>query len=365
MRIGIPKEIKDHENRVALPPEAVAELTAEGHTVQVAENAGLGSGFPDSAYRAVGAEVVPQSTAFAAELVLKVKEPQPAEIGRFSEGQVLFTFLHLAADRNLTASLLATGVTAIAYEAVQRADGSLPILIPMSQVAGALSVTVGASLLEKAHGGRGVLLCPVGDMAGDVTVIGAGVVGGYAARVAVGMGANVTVLDRDRGALERLTARFPAITTRLSTPQAVADAVAGCDLLVGAVLVPGSQAPKLVTRTMVRAMRPGGVIVDVAIDQGGCVEGIRTTSHTNPSYLQDGVVHCGIPNLPGVVPLTATRALARATLPYIKALAGAGWRAACSENPALRAGLRMTNGKMAHQGIAEMFDLPYNAGFRE
>jgi alanine dehydrogenase len=359
--IGIPKEIKDHESRVALPPDAVGRLVASGHRVRVAEQAGAGSGFADDAYRAVGADVVSQSAAFDAELILKVKEPLSQEIGNFSADKTLFTFLHLAGDRELTSNLLATGVTAIAYEAVQTADGRLPILIPMSQVAGALAVTVGAGLLQRSCGGRGVLVPSIEGVPGArVTVIGAGVVGGESVRIACAMGARVTVLDRSEAALARMAEQFP-VTTRVSTKDTLAEAVAQADLLVGAVLVPGSHAPRLVTRKMVQTMIAGSVIVDVAIDQGGCVEGIRTTSHSNPSYIEDGVVHCAIPNLPGVVPLTSTLALAAASLPYVQQLADHGWRNAV-DNPALRAGLRMSGGYMTHQGIADAFQLPYNTG---
>ncbi|MBI5136376.1 MAG: alanine dehydrogenase [Nitrospirae bacterium] len=364
MLIGIPREIKDHEFRVALPPDAVAQLTAAGHPVRVARGAGAGSGFDDDAYRAAGADVCAQEEAFGADLVLKVKEPQPTEIPLFGPEQTLFTFLHLAADRELTQNLLATGVTAIAYEAVQAADGRLPILAPMSQVAGALAVVVGANLLQRRHGGRGVLLPAIdGVPAGRVTVLGAGVVGTHATRVACGMGARVTVLDRSGAALTRIAHDFPAARTLPSTPESLATCLMETDLLVGAVLIPGAHAPSLVTRAMVRAMPKGSVIVDVAIDQGGCVEGIRATSHSDPAYAADGVIHCAIPNLPGVVPRTSTLALAAATMPYIKTLAGHGWRAAARLDPALKAGIRMTGGKLSHQGIADAFRLPYNAAF--
>jgi len=358
--IGIPKEIKDNEYRVALPPEGVAELVSAGHTVLVEHRAGEGSGFADADYAAAGAALVSTDAAFGAELILKVKEPQPGEIGRFHTGQVLFTYLHLAADGALTRGLMDTGVTAIAYEAVRDADGRLPLLAPMSAVAGALAVTMGTHYLERAYGGRGVLLPGIaGIEAGKVTVIGAGVVGMNATRVAVGMGARVTVLDRSPEALARITAAYPSVIVRESTVEAVAQAVADADIVVGGVLIPGAQAPRMVTRDMIAAMRSGSVIVDVAIDQGGCIEGIRATSHSAPVYVEDGIVFCAIPNMPGVVPLTSTRALAAATLPYIRRIASEGWRAAVASDAGLRQGLRMTDRHMTHQGLADAFSLPY------
>jgi len=361
MRIGIPKEIKDHEFRVALPPDAVAALVEEGHRVRVEKDAGAGSGFSDQGYERAGAEVVDTAGAFDADLILKVKEPQPSEFARLHAGQVLFTYLHLAASRDLSASLLETGVTAIAYEAVEDAEGQLPILRPMSEVAGALAVVMGAAFLERRYGGRGLLLTGIpGVPAGSVTVLGAGVVGTSAVRVASGLGARITVLDRSEAALERIREAFPKVKVLLSTPDAVGSALAHTDVMVGAVLIPGSHAPRMVTREMIRRMPKGAVVVDVAIDQGGCVEGIRQTSHTDPTYVEDGVVFSAIPNLPGVVPLTSTRALARATLPYVKAIARLGWQAACRKDPGLAKGVRLTGGALAHQNIAEIFDLPYN-----
>lgn len=360
MIIGIPREIKDNEYRVALPPEGVAELAADGHTVRVESGAGAGSAFSDADYSAAGAEIVSVEEAFGAELVLKVKEPQPGEIGRFGPEQVLFTYLHLAADGALTRGLMETGVTAIAYEAVQDENGRLPLLAPMSAVAGALAVTMGAHYLERPYGGRGVLLTGIpGIEGGHVAIIGAGVVGMNAARVATGMGARVTVLDRSPEALERLTAAYPSAVGRESTPDAVAAAVADADIVVGGVLIPGAQAPRMVTREMIAAMRNGSVIVDVAIDQGGCVEGIHPTSHTHPVYIEDGIVFCAIPNMPGVVPLTSTRALAAATLPYIRSIAKHGWKDAMAADPGLREGLRMTARHLTHEGLANTFSLPF------
>ena len=361
MIIGIPREIKDHEFRVALPPDAVAALTRDGHEVRVEADAGAGSGFADAEYEQAGAHVTDTKTTFDAELILKVKEPQRSEMGFFRAGQVLFTFLHLAASRETTTKLLATGVTAIAYEAVQDKDGRLPILKPMSEVAGALAVVNGASLMERPSGGRGVLLTGIeGIPGGDVTVLGAGVVGTAATRVAVGMGACVTVLDRADEALARIRKAFPSITTHISSPEQVEKAVTEADMVVGGVLIPGAHAPRMVTRQMLGHMRKGAVVVDVAIDQGGCVEGIRETSHTDPSYRENGIIFSAIPNLPGVVPLTSTRALAKATMPYVHALAQNGWRQAVDKDPGLMTGVRMTDGTMTHQGIAEQFALPYN-----
>jgi alanine dehydrogenase len=359
--IGIPKEIKDNEFRVGLPPDAVDALVAEGHRVRVEHGAGAGSGFSDPAYERAGATLVDAAGAFEAELVVKVKEPQPSELPRLREGQVLFTYLHLAASKTLTEGLLKTGVTAIAYEAVEDDRGGLPLLRPMSEVAGALAVVMGAAFLERRYGGRGLLLTGItGVPGGTVTVLGAGVVGTSAVRVATGMGARVVVLDRSKAALDRVHAAFPAARVALSDRETVAGAVARTDVLVGAVLVPGEHAPRMVTREMIRAMPKGSVIVDVAIDQGGCVEGIRETSHTEPTYVEDGVVLSAVPNLPGVVPLTSTRALARATLPYVKAIAARGWREAALADAGLARGIRMTGGCLCHSDIAENFGLPYN-----
>jgi alanine dehydrogenase len=359
--IGVPKEIKDNEFRVALPPDAVASLVEAGHRVRVQADAGAGSGFSDAAYARAGAEVTDVAGAFDAELVLKVKEPQPTEMPRLKAEQVLFTYLHLAASREVTAGLLRAGVTAIAYEAVEDESGGLPLLKPMSEVAGALAVVMGAAFLERRYGGRGVLLPGIGSVPGaEVTVLGAGVVGTSAVRVATGMGARVRVLDRSEAALERVRAAHPAARGSVSTPEALKEAAARTDLLVGAVLIPGAHAPRIVTREMVRSMPRGAVVVDVSIDQGGCVEGIRPTTHTEPTYVEDGIVFSAIPNLPGVVPLTSTRALARATLPYVKAIAAKGWREAAREDPGLAAGVRMTGGRLAHENIATTFGLPYN-----
>jgi len=361
MRIGIPKEIKDNEFRVALPPDAVDALVEAGHRVRVEKDAGAGSGFSDQGYARAGAEVVDTARAFDADLVLKVKEPQPSEFVHLHPGQVLFTYLHLAASREVTASLLKTGVTAVAYEDVEDADGLLPILRPMSEVAGALAVVMGAAFLERRYGGRGILLTgTAGVPPGSVTVLGAGVVGTSAVRLATGMGARVTVLDRSEEALERVRAAYPRVRAVPSSPEAIASSLAHSDVLVGAVLIPGEHAPRVVTREMVRRMPRGSVIVDVSIDQGGCVEGIRQTTHTDPTYVEDGVVFSAIPNLPGVVPLTSTRALARATLPYVQAIARHGWEEAARRDPGLARGVVITGGHLTDQNIAEVFDLPYN-----
>ncbi|MFQ5507944.1 MAG: alanine dehydrogenase [Leptospirillia bacterium] len=362
MIIGIPKEIKDHEFRVAVPPEGVHALTGEGHTVRVERSAGAGSGFADADYAAAGAELVDTDAAFDVDLVLKVKEPQPSEMGYFRAGQVLFTYLHLAASREMTKNLLETGVTAIAYEAVEDGDGRLPLLKPMSEVAGALAVMMGATFLERRYGGRGLLLSGIeGVSGGGVTVLGAGVVGTSATRVATGIGAHVTVLDRSEAALGRLARDFPNAAMQVSDADAVAAAVASADLVVGGVLIPGAHAPRIVTRQMIGGMQPGSVIVDVSIDQGGCVEGIRETSHTEPTYLENGIVMSAIPNLPGVVPLTSTQALAQATLPYVRSIAAEGWEEAARRDAGLARGVRMTGGQMVHQGIAETFGLPYTS----
>jgi len=358
--IGIPREIKDNEYRVAMPPEGVAELVGDGHRVRVETGAGVGSGFTDQDYAVVGAEMVPIDKAFDVEMVLKVKEPQPSEMARFHADQVLFTYLHLAASRELTAGLLSTGVTAIAYEAVQGADGRLPLLAPMSEVAGALAVIMGAGYLSRPYGGRGLLMSGIsGIPGGRVTVLGAGVVGSSATRVALGMGAQVTVVDRSPEALERLQRAYPQAQVRDSEAPSVKAAVVDADLVVGGVLIPGAHAPRMVTRDMISAMRKGSVIVDVAIDQGGCVEDIRPTSHSHPTYVDDGIVFSAIPNMPGVVPRTSTRALSLATLPYVRKVAKGGWKAAAAADPGLLQGVRMSAGKMANQGLADTFGLPF------
>ncbi len=361
MRIGTVREIKNHEYRVGLTPESVRELVAHGHEVWVESGAGVGIGASDADYVAAGAAI--QSAAadvFAGcEMIVKVKEPQAAERALLRRGQILYTYLHLAPDPDQTADLVKSGVTAIAYETVTGPGNSLPLLKPMSQVAGRMSIQAGATALEKAHGGRGVLLGGVpGVLPARVVVIGGGVVGFNAAQMAVGMGADVTILDRDPAVLERLDGHFEGrARTLFSGRAALAAEVAGADLVIGAVLVPGAAAPKLVTREMLSTMKPGAVLVDVAIDQGGCFETSRATTHADPTYVVDGIVHYCVANMPGAVARTSTYALGNATLPHAIRIADMGWKAALRADPHLAAGLNVHDGKVTCEPVAR--DLGY------
>jgi alanine dehydrogenase len=361
MRVGVPKEIKDHEDRVGLVTSSVAELVRHGHEVLVERGAGLGAGIDDEQYVAAGARIVASAeAAFAADLVVKVKEPLAAERKRLKRGQVLFTYLHLAPDPEQTSELLASGVTAIAYETVTSPSGTLPLLTPMSEIAGRLAPQVGAHWLERTYGGRGVLLGGVpGVPPADVVVLGAGVSGTHAAAIACGMGANVTVVDRSAEALRRIAFQLPAARTIFSTHDALVQVVRRADLLVGAVLVPGAAAPKIVTREMVKSMAKGSVIVDIAIDQGGCTETSRPTTHSDPTYVEEGVIHYCVTNMPGAVSRTSTFALNNATLPFVLALAGKGWRQATAEDPHLRNGLNVHDGKLTCRPVAEAQKLPF------
>ncbi len=354
MHIGCPKEIKPQEYRVGLTPQAAAEAVAHGHSVTMESGAGLGAGFPDADYLAAGARLGSAEDVWVADLVIKVKEPQPAERARLRPGQVLFTYLHLAPDPEQTRDLLASGATCIAYETVTDARGGLPLLAPMSEVAGRLAPQVGAWALQKANGGRGVLLGGVpGVRPADVVIIGGGVVGTAAARVAAGMGANVTVLDRSVQRLSWLDDIFMGrLTTQYADSAAIADRIARADMVVGAVLIPGAAAPKLVTRAQLATMRPGAVLVDVAIDQGGCFETSHATTHQDPVYTVDGILHYCVANMPGAVARTSTQALGNATLPFLLALADKGWRRACSEDAHLRAGLNVHEGRITHPAVA-------------
>ncbi|SMB92689.1 alanine dehydrogenase [Deinococcus hopiensis] len=360
MNIGLPKEIKVKENRVALTPGGVATLVRRGHTVMVERGAGVGSGIPDTEYEAAGATLGSAAEAWAAEMVVKVKEPIAAEYGYLRDDLLLFTYLHLAADRPLTDALLAAGTTGVAYETVQLEDGSLPLLTPMSEVAGRLSVQAGAYHLQKPVGGRGVLLGGVpGVQAGHVVIIGGGVVGTNAAKMAMGLGAKVTVLDVSHRRLTYLDdVFFGKLTTMMSSEANIRALLPEADLLVGGVLIPGAKAPHLVTRDMLPLMQEGSVIVDVAVDQGGCVETIHATTHDDPTYVVDGVVHYGVANMPGAVPRTSTFALTNATFPYVTLLADGG-RAALNRNRALMLGLNTHAGKLTYRGVAEAFDLEH------
>ena len=361
MLVGVPKEIKTHEYRVGLVPGSVRELIHHGHSVVVQTGAGDGSGFEDSAYEAVGASIAPDAaTVFAeADLIVKVKEPSSAEIKMLRPDQVLFTYLHLAADKKQTEGLLASGCIAIAYETVTDARGGLPLLSPMSEVAGRMSVQVGAHNLEKEQGGAGILLGGVpGVPAADVVVIGGGVSGTNAVRMAMGLEARVTVLERNIQRLYDLDLQFgAALNTRYSTVEAIEELVTNADLVIGAVLVPGAAAPKLVTEDMVRRMRKGAVMVDIAIDQGGCFETSRPTSHDKPTYVMHDVVHYCVANMPGAVSRTSTYALNNVTLPHTLAIADKGWEAALRDDAHLAQGLNVWNGQVTYKAVAE--DLGY------
>jgi alanine dehydrogenase len=363
MRVGVPKEIKVHEYRVGLIPSSVRELVHSGHEVVVQKGAGVGAGLSDEAYKLAGARVVdtPDEVFAIADMLVKVKEPQTAERKRLRPGQVLFTYLHLAPDLEQTRELQSSGATCIAYETVTAPDGSLPLLTPMSEVAGRMAPHVGASCLEKAHGGRGILLGGVpGVPPADVVILGAGVVGANAALIAVGMGANVTVADRSMPSLRRAADHFGAsVGTVFSTRNAIERLVVKADLVIGAVLVAGAAAPKLVTSEMVKTMKPGAVVVDVSIDQGGCFETSRPTTHAEPTYVVDDVVHYCVANMPGAVARTSTFALNNATLPFVLALANHGWKKAMMLNRYLRDGLNIHDGKITHPAVAETLGLSY------
>ena len=363
MIIGVPREIKAEENRVAIVPGGVETLTARGHSVIIEQGAGLGSGFSDADYERSGAGIAAthEEVFLRSELVLKVKEPLPVEYPLLREMQVLFTYLHLAASEALTKALSERRIIGIAYETVQTEDGYLPLLAPMSEIAGRMAVQEGAKYLEKTYGGRGVLLGGIpGVPPANVIVLGAGNVGYNAARVALGMGASVTVLDIDP---RKLRAIDEALQGRLITMIAdnynIRVAIAYADLTIGAVLVPGGRAPKLITREMLRIMRPGSDIDDVAVDQGGSVETSRPTTHHDPVYSEEGIVHYAVTNMPGAVPRTATRALTVNTIPYVIALADKGWRKAAAEDISLARGVNLVEGAITHKGVADAFNLPY------
>ncbi len=362
MLVGVPKEIKPSEFRVGLTPAAVGEYVAHGHTVLVEAGAGQGIGASDADYRAAGAQIAPDAASvFArADMIVKVKEPQPSEWVQFRPGQILFTYLHLAADAPQARGLMASGVTAVAYETVTDASGHLPLLAPMSEVAGRLSIQAAATALQKPNGGRGVLLGGVPGVApGKVVVIGGGVVGTQAARMAVGLGATVTILDRSLPRLRELDDLFAGrVVTRYSTREALAEEVASADAVIGAVLVPGAAAPKLVTRAMLATMKPGAVLVDVAIDQGGCFETSHATTHQDPTFVVDGIVHYCVANMPGAVALTSSHALNHATLPFGLALADHGL-AALARDPHLRNGLNVHRGRITHRAVAESLALDF------
>ena len=362
MIIGVPREIKTNENRVALVPAGAEMLAADRHTVLVEANAGIGSGFPDAAYEEVGARIVPQARTVwgEAEMIMKVKEPISPEWGLMRPQQAIFTYFHFAASEDLTKAVVQSRCVAIAYETVQLDSGELPLLTPMSEVAGRMAVQEGAKYLEAITGGSGILLGGVpGVLPAHVLVIGGGVVGTNAARMAAGLGASVTLVDVSLERLRYLADVMPANVRLLySNRRNLLDQLAQSDLVVGAVLVPGAKAPKLVRREDLKTMKPGSVVVDVSVDQGGCIETIKATTHENPTYVVDGVVHYGVANMPGAVPRTSTLALTNATLPYARRLARGGWRAACRADRALLLGLNVVEGKVVYPGVAEAFNLP-------
>lgn len=359
MRIGVPKEIKVHEYRVGLTPSSVAELTALGHEVVVETAAGKGIGFSDDDYLASGARIGGVDEAFAADLVIKVKEPQLAECARFRPGQVLFTYLHLAADSAQAEALMASGVTAIAYETVTSEAGGLPLLMPMSEVAGRMSVQVGAAALQKASGGRGTLLGGVTGVApGKVVILGGGIAGTHAATMAAGLQADVTILDRCVSRLGWLGDHFQGrVTALMASAQNVRERVLEADLVIGAVLIPGAAAPRLVTREMVAEMPDGAAMVDISIDQGGCFETSRPTTHDAPTYVEEGVVHYCVTNMPGAVARTSTLALNNVTLPYVIRLAEQGWRQAIDSDQHFARGLNVHAGRICHPQVAEALGL--------
>jgi alanine dehydrogenase len=357
MRVGVPKEIKDHEDRVGLVPSSVRELVAKGHEVWVQETAGKGAGIADADYVKAGARIEADADAIwaTADMIVKVKEPLATERKKLRKDQVLFTYLHLAPDPAQAKDLVESGATCIAYETVTSAAGALPLLTPMSEVAGRMSVQVGAHCLENAQEGRGMLLGGVpGVPPAEVLILGGGVSGTNATMMAIGMGAEVTVVDRSADVLRRLVAQFGTrIKTVFSTSDAVANLVAKSDLVIGTVLVPGAAAPKLVTRNMLKSMKKGSVIVDVSIDQGGCTETSKATTHSQPTYVVDGVVHYCVANMPGGVARTSTFALNNVTLPFVLALADKGWKKALAEDPHLRAGLNVHAGRITYPAVAD------------
>lgn len=363
MKIGVPKEIKNNENRVAMTPSGVVHLTKAGHEIILEKGAGVGSGFSDKEYTDAGAKIVNTAAiAWSAEMVIKVKEPIPSEYIYFREGLILFTYLHLAPEPELTQALLEKKVVGIAYETVRTANGALPLLVPMSEVAGRMACQIGAQFLEKVHGGKGILLGGVpGVKSGKVTIVGGGVAGTNAAKIALGLGAQVTILDINPDRLRELDDLFDGrINTLTSTPYNIAESVRESDLVVGAVLIPGAKAPKLVTEEMIKSMEPGSVVVDVAIDQGGIFETTdRITTHDDPVYVKFGVVHYAVANMPGAVPRTSTIALTNVTVPYALQIANRGYKRACLDNLELLKGVNTLNGFVTYKAVATAQGLDY------
>jgi alanine dehydrogenase len=363
MIIGVPKEIKNNENRVALTPAGTQELVKRGHTVYVQNNAGTGSGFSDEEYAKAGATMKQEAAEIfgLAEMIIKVKEPVEQEYKLIKKDQLVFTYFHFASYEPLAKAMVQSGAVCLAYETVERADASLPLLIPMSEVAGRMAIQEGAKYLEKPLKGRGILLGGVpGVKPAKVLILGGGVVGTNAAKIAAGMGADVTIMDLNLTRLRYLDDVMPKnVHTMVSNEYSIREMVKDHDLIVGGVLIPGAKAPKLITRDMLKTMRPGTVLVDVAVDQGGCIETCTPTTHENPTFIIDDVVHYCVANMPGAVPYTSTLALTNATLPYAIRLAGQGWKKACLETPELRNGLNVINGEVVYKAVADAFNLPY------
>jgi alanine dehydrogenase len=364
MKIGVPKEIKTNENRIAIVPAGAETLVAAGHSLLIETGAGLGSGFSDADFTAVGAKIAPDAAMVwkDGDMIMKVKEPIRSEWPHMRQGQLIFTYFHFAADEELTKAHLASGATCVAYETVELPTRELPLLTPMSEVAGRMAVQEGAKYLEKLYGGRGVLLGGVPGVApAKVVILGGGIVGINAAKIAAGMGAKVVILDISLERLRYLSDVMPANVQLIhSNRHNILEQISSADLVIGGVLIPGAKAPKLVRREDLRRMQPGSVIVDVAIDQGGCVETIKATTHENPTYVVDGVIHYGVANMPGGVPRTSTLALTNATLPYAVQLANKGWKKALKDNPALLRGLNVTEGKVTYAGVADAFGMKFH-----
>ncbi|MGA1584015.1 MAG: alanine dehydrogenase [Saprospiraceae bacterium] len=363
MVIGVPKEIKTSENRVALTPAGALELSRRGHSVYIQSTAGEGSGFSDSEYESAGAHILPtiEDVYAKAEMIMKVKEPIAPEYKLIRKDQLVFTYFHFASYEPLTDAMIESGAVCLAYETVEMPDGSLPLLVPMSEVAGRMAIQEGAKFLEKPAGGRGVLLGGVpGVSPGKVLILGGGIVGTQAAKMAAGLGAQVTILDVNLSRMRYLADVMPAnVITLFSNEYNIRQLIREHDLIVGAVLIPGAKAPSLIKRDMLKTMRPGTVLVDVAVDQGGCMETTRPTTHDDPTFIIDDVLHYCVANMPGAVPYTSTIALTNATLPYAIQLAEKGWKQACKDNEPLRLGLNVVNGKVVYKGVAEAFGLPY------
>lgn len=363
MIIGVPKEIKNNENRVALTPAGVAELRKVGHKVNLQTTAGLGSGFSDAEYAAAGANILASAERVfgESEMIMKVKEPIEQEYNLIQPGQLLFTYFHFASSEQLTYAMIERKAVCLAYETVEKTDRSLPLLVPMSEVAGRMSIQEGAKYLEKPMKGRGVLLGGVpGVKPANVLVLGGGIVGTQAAKMAAGLGAHVTIMDLSLTRLRYLSDVMPAnVDTMVSNEYNIREEIKHSDLIIGAVLIPGAKAPKLITRDMLKTMRPGTVVIDVAVDQGGCIETCKPTTHENPTFIIDNVVHYCVANMPGAVPYTSTLALTNATLPYAMQLANKGWQQACADNHELALGLNVVDGKVVYKGVADAWGLAY------